>query len=144
MRTRKEITEDRKLFQSEIKTSLSVIEDVMKDLWEQGMNSQQKLTAFESKLEKIQEAVVNINKDVNKEEEEVLHHPTIPCDKITCCDDSEEEVKRGQGQIVKKMYISQTVCQKEINIVSSSNQRIIERQVGILTELKNCQNIITL
>ncbi|RHZ53772.1 hypothetical protein Glove_437g39 [Diversispora epigaea] len=139
IRTLKEINDDKKLFQSEIKTSLNVMEEVMKDIWEQGMNNQQKLLAFENKLEKIHEAV----DDVNKGELQNLQsseHFRINCNQITCCD--EPEVKRGAGQIVKKMYIAQTVCQKEINTYSA-NQKIVDKQVGILTELKNCQNIIT-
>ncbi|CAG8795308.1 21407_t:CDS:2, partial [Dentiscutata erythropus] len=140
VRTRKEIGDDRKLFQSEIKTSLNVMEEVMKDVWEQGMNTQQKLMAFENKLEKIHEAVVDVNKG-ELQHLQSSEHFRIDCSQITCCDDS-EEVKRGSGQIVKKMYIAQTVCQKEINIFPS-NLHIVDRQVGILKELKNCQNIIT-
>ncbi|CAG8505461.1 1430_t:CDS:2, partial [Gigaspora margarita] len=65
-----------------------------------------------------------------------------------------KEVKRGNGPIVKKLYrnISQPVAQKEIAYLNSkpTNWAIyktqiekIKKQAAILTELKDCPNIIT-
>ncbi|CAG8588668.1 2016_t:CDS:2 [Acaulospora colombiana] len=143
LRTRHDIEEDRKLFLSEIKTSLYVIEEVMKDLWENEMDARQKISVFEKKLEDIREAVVNVHKE--GEMSPNLQKSKIPSAQITDCDDDSDEVRRGGGQIVKKMFIAQTVAQKEIGHIESlpRSLNVIEKQVAILTELKNCQNIIT-
>ncbi|CAG8572833.1 18306_t:CDS:2 [Dentiscutata erythropus] len=140
IRTNKDIEDDRKLFLSEIKTSFQVIEEVTKDLYDIGMDVQQRFSVFEAKLDTIHTAVDNVSKGViinNK----TLENSKIPSHQIT--DTEEEEVKRGH--IVKKTYIMQTVAQKEIGHVYSLQKSIdlIEREVAILTELRNCQHIIT-
>ncbi|RHZ71363.1 hypothetical protein Glove_259g5 [Diversispora epigaea] len=131
LRTLKEISDDRKLFESEIKTSMNVMEEVM--------DSQQKLMDFENELEKIHEVVDDVNKG-ELQHWQSSEHFRIDRSQITDYDNL--VVKRGSGQIVKKMYAAQTVCQKEINTYSA-NRKIVDRQVGILNELKNCQYIIT-
>ncbi|CAG8806977.1 17361_t:CDS:2 [Cetraspora pellucida] len=121
IRTNKDIEDDRKLFLSEIKTSFQAIEEVTKDLYDVGMDIQQKLSVFEAKLDTIHTAVDNVSKGVivnNQTLEKSLEKSKIPSNQIT--DTDEDEVKRGHKSI-----------------------DIIEREVAILTELRNCRNIIT-
>ncbi|CAG8465400.1 9170_t:CDS:2 [Scutellospora calospora] len=145
IRTSKDIEDDRKLFLSEIKTSFQVIEEVTKDLYDIGMDVQQRFVAFEAKLDTIHTAVDNVSKGVITNNK-TLENSKIPCNQITDCGEEDEEKR---GHIVKKIYIYQTVAQKEIgHIYSLENSlqksiELIEREVAILTELKNCQNIIT-
>ncbi|CAG8747999.1 9925_t:CDS:2, partial [Cetraspora pellucida] len=77
----------------------------------------------------------------NQTLEKSLEKSKIPSNQIT--DTDEDEVKRGH--VIKKIYIMQTVAQKEIGHVYSLQKSIdiIEREVAILTELRNCRNIIT-
>ncbi|CAG8522324.1 7523_t:CDS:2 [Racocetra persica] len=144
IRTNKDIEDDRKLFLSEIKTSFQAIEEVTKDLYDVGMDIQQKLSVFEAKLDTIHTAVDNVSKGAivnNQTLEKSLEQSKIPSNQIT--DTDEDEVKRGH--VVKKKYIMQAVAQKEIGHIYSLQKSIdiIEREVAILTELRNCRNIIT-
>ncbi|CAG8674773.1 5915_t:CDS:2, partial [Acaulospora morrowiae] len=143
-RTQQNIEEDLKLFHSEIKTSLSVIEEVNKHVWEKGMNIEEKVDRIEKKLDCINQA----NNSVYKEGEmsSNLENSKIPDSRISHCEESDEEITRGGGQIVKKTLCGvYTVAQKEIGHIGSLPRpsNVIEKQVAILTELKSCENIIT-
>ncbi|CAG8482224.1 7243_t:CDS:2 [Dentiscutata heterogama] len=144
LRTNENINYDKELFDTEIKTSKHTLEEVMKQ------TNKQNFSAIEEKLKTIQIATLDEN---SLEASKFLHTSDIPRNQIVDLE-NEKEVKRGNGHVVKKLYryISQPVAQKEIAYPvtkptdSADYERKIEKikkQVSILTELKECPNIIT-
>ncbi|CAG8806427.1 23029_t:CDS:2, partial [Gigaspora margarita] len=154
LRTNRDIEDDQRVFHADIKTSLQVIEEVMQDMFENGMNNTEKLNALGNKLDMIQTAITN---DKSSEADHIFKKSQIAGQRVTEHIENGKEVKRGDGQIVKKMMNGvQPVAQKEIAYIATlkgsdnsatENQaekiEKIEKQVSILTELKNCLNIIT-
>ncbi|CAG8614106.1 12567_t:CDS:2 [Racocetra fulgida] len=144
IRTNKDIEDDRKLFLSEIKTSFQAIEEVTKDLYDVGMDIQQKLSVFEAKLDTIHTAVDNVSKGVivnNQTLEKSLEQSKIPSNQIT--DYDEEEVKRGH--VMKKKYIMQAVAQKEIGHIYSLQKSIdiIEREISNFSSSRKESDVTT-
>ncbi|CAG8639274.1 874_t:CDS:2, partial [Dentiscutata erythropus] len=154
LRTNRDIEDDQRIFHADIKTSLQVIEEVMQDIFESGMNNTEKLNALGNKIDVIQLAITN---DKSTEADRIFKNSQISGQQITDHIENGKEVKRGDGQIVKKIMSGvQPVAQKEIAYIAtlkgsdnSANENQaekiekIEKQVSILTELKNCLNIIT-
>ncbi|RIB18293.1 kinase-like domain-containing protein [Gigaspora rosea] len=112
--------------------------------------NQQNVNAIEQKLKAIHIATSDEN---SSEANKFLQNSNIPHNQILDLE-KRKEVKRGDGQIVKKLYrnISQPVAQKEIAYLNSEstnradykkNIEKIKKQAAILTELKDCPNIKT-
>ncbi|KAF0542494.1 kinase-like protein [Gigaspora margarita] len=144
LRTSENIKHDKELFHTEIKTSMHTLEEIKKQ------TNQQNVNAIEEKLKTIHIATSDEN---SLEANKFLQNSNIPYNQIINLENS-KEVKRGNGQIVKKLYrnISQPVAQKEIAYLNSEitnradykkNIEKIKKQAAILTELKDCPNIIT-
>ncbi|CAG8757079.1 19129_t:CDS:2 [Cetraspora pellucida] len=153
LRTNRDIEDDQRIFHADIKTSLQVIEEVMQDLFDNGMNNTEKLNAVENKLTMIQTAITN---DQSSAANKIFKKSQISGNQITDHIENGKEVKRGDGQIVKKIMSGvQPVAQKEIAYIATLRSsdgnttedpagkiEKLEKQVSILTELKNCLNII--
>ncbi|CAG8497084.1 28806_t:CDS:2, partial [Racocetra persica] len=153
LRTNRDIEDDQRIFHADIKTSLQVIEEVMQDLFENGMNNTEKINAVENKLTMIQMAITN---DQSSAANKIFKKSQISGNQITDHIENGKEVKRGDGQIIKKIMSGvQPVAQKEIAYIATLRSsdgnatedpagkiEKLEKQVSILTELKNCLNII--
>ncbi|KAF0530830.1 kinase-like protein [Gigaspora margarita] len=136
LRTNKDINYDKELFHTEIKTSKHTLEEVMKQ------TNQQNFSAIEEKLKTIAATLDENSLEANK----FLYNSDISHNKIIDLENG-KKVKRGNGLVVKKLYMSQLVAQKEIAYITKftdyADYEKIKKHVSILTELKDCPNIIT-
>ncbi|CAG8606854.1 10605_t:CDS:2 [Ambispora gerdemannii] len=152
VRTRQDIEEDSKLLKDEIKTTFSVIEEVMRNIFNKEDSIVINVKALDEKMDVMHEAIKNMYNPQNIPSN--LHKTRIDCKHITEIDDDEEESSNNtryksshgniRGQVRKMKYIAQGVAQKEIGYVDTLHEKpeTIERQVAILTELKDCEYII--
>ncbi|CAG8811506.1 12626_t:CDS:2, partial [Cetraspora pellucida] len=104
------------------------------------IDDQQNFNAIEEKLKTIHAATTDYN---SLEANKFLQNSKIPHNQIIKLENG-KEVKRGM-QVVKKFYqpIAKPVAQKEIVDLTSTVENSKEKHVSILTELKDCPNIIT-
>jgi len=141
VRTREQVRQDNEMLRDEIKESLLVIEKALANIFDAQMSVQTKMDVLDAKLETIRSAMTHVD-DVH------VMPPNIESTRISCAHvtDVLEPVVRGNGMIKKKMFIAQTVAEKTLGCLRSMSRTlsIIEKQVAILTELRDCQYIIRL
>ncbi|CAG8619774.1 14974_t:CDS:2 [Racocetra fulgida] len=137
LRTNRDIEDDQRIFHADIKTSLQVIEEVMQDLFENGMNNTEKINAVENKLTMIQMAITN---DQSSAANKIFKKSQISGNQITDHIENGKEVKRGDGQIIKKIMSGvQPVAQKEIAYIAtlrSSDGNATEDPAGKIEKLE--------
>ncbi|KAG9303146.1 hypothetical protein G9A89_005104 [Geosiphon pyriformis] len=152
MRTREEIEEDGTLLRSEMRSTLGVIEEVMKNVFKEGMDTKKKVEVLDSKIDAMHNAVNNLSSGLQIPKN--LGLTRIECKHIVEIDggdnDDNNEIKNQSqfigsiGQVRKMRYITQIVSEKEIGPINSLSRPLetIEKEVAILTELKDCEYII--
>ena len=144
VRTREQVRQDNEMLRYEVKESLQVIEKALANIFNAQMSVQTKMEVLDAKLETIRSAMTHVD-DVHVMPPNI-ESTRISSARVTDVLENGLPVVRGNGMIRKKMFIAQTVAEKTLGYLRSMSRTLttIEKQVAILTELRDCQYIVRL